>query len=158
MTEFQTPRKPVKPGAPAPKFELPTYDLPKFEVPEAMREFAEKGVQQAKDAYQRIKTAAEETTDILEDTYTTATRGATDYNLKALEALRENVNASFDYAQKLIGVKSVSEAVELSASHVRKQFETLSTQAKELAALAQKVAVETAEPVKAGVSKNLKFQ
>jgi phasin len=134
------------------------YDLPKFEVPEAMREFAEKGVQQAKDAYQRIKTAAEETTDILEDTYTTATRGATDYNLKALEALRENVNASFDYAQKLIGVKSVSEAVELSASHVRKQFETLSTQAKELAALAQKVAVETAEPVKAGVSKNLKFQ
>ena len=36
------------------------------------------------------------------------------------------------------------------------QFETLSAQGKELAGLAQKVATETAEPIKSGVSKAMK--
>jgi hypothetical protein len=43
--------------------------------------------------------------------------------------------------------------VELSSAHARKQFETLTAQSKELSALAQKVATETAEPMKAGMTK-----
>ena len=136
----------------------PNFDLPKVEVPEMVRDFAEKSVQQAKDAYSRIKSAAEEATDVLEDTYTTASKGATEFNLKALEALRVNVNASFDYTRELLGSKSLADAVELSASHIRKQFESLSAQAKTLSALAQKVATETAGPIKAGVSKTLNMQ
>jgi hypothetical protein len=50
-------------------------------------------------------------------------------------------------------VKSLSKFVELSSGHVRKQFETLTDQTKELTALAQKVATETGEPLKTGVSK-----
>jgi hypothetical protein len=50
-------------------------------------------------------------------------------------------------------VKSPSEAMQLWTSHSRKQFETFTAQAKELAELAQKVATETAEPIKASVSK-----
>jgi hypothetical protein len=53
-------------------------------------------------------------------------------------------------------VKSLSEAVELSTAHARKQFETMTAQSKDLAALAQKVATETAEPVKESVSKAFK--
>ena len=53
-------------------------------------------------------------------------------------------------------VKSLSEAVELSTAHARKQFDTLTAQSKDLAALAQKVATDTAEPVKEGVSKAFK--
>ena len=105
MTEIQTAKKPFKPAA-TPKFEMPKYDLPTMEVPEAMREFAEKGVQQAKDAYDRMKTAAEEATNMLEDTYATASKGAAEFNLKALDALRANFNASFDYMQQLMGVKT----------------------------------------------------
>jgi phasin len=140
------------------KVGLPNFELPKVEVPEMVRDFAEKSVQQAKDAYSRIKSAAEEATDVLEDTYTTASKGATEFNLKALEALRVNVNASFDYTRELLGSKSLADAVELSASHIRKQFESLSAQAKTLSALAQKVATETAGPIKAGVSKTLNMQ
>lgn len=157
MTEIQTAKKPFKPAA-TPKFEMPKYDLPTMEVPEAMREFAEKGVQQAKDAYDRIKTAAEEATNMLEDTYATASKGAAEFNLKALDALRANFNASFDYMQQLMGVKTLSEAVELSASHVRKQFDALTAQGKELSSLATKVQTDTAEPIKAGVSKSFKTQ
>ncbi len=139
-----------------PKFELPKFDLPKVEMPEAFRDMAEKGVQQAKDAYARIKTAAEEATDLAEDTYATASKGAAEYNLKALEALRVNMNAAFDYTREFLGAKTAAEAVELSASYTRKQFEALAAQTKDLSALAQKVATETAAPIKAGVTKSLK--
>jgi phasin len=151
MIDTDTPKKPLKAAA-------PKFDIPNIEVPEMVREFAEKSVQQAKDVYARIKSAAEETTDVLEDTYTSATKGATEFNLKALETLRTNVNASFDYTSELMGSKTLADAVELSASHMRKQFESLSAQAKTLSALAQKVATETAEPIKAGISKTMKVQ
>jgi phasin len=136
-----------------PKFDLPKFDLPKLEVPAAFREIAEKSVAQAKDAYERVKAAAEEATDLLEDTYTTAAKGAADYNLKVIEAARTNTNAAFDYARELLDVKSFSDVIELSTAHARKQFETVSEQTKELAALAQKVATETTEPLKTGVTK-----
>jgi hypothetical protein len=50
-------------------------------------------------------------------------------------------------------VKSFSEVVELSTAHARKQFETVTAQTKDLTALAQKVATETAEPLKGSVTK-----
>jgi hypothetical protein len=50
-------------------------------------------------------------------------------------------------------VKSVSEIVELSTAHARKQFDAATVQTKELTALAQKVATDSAEPIKSGVTK-----
>jgi phasin len=135
-----------------PKFELPNFEMPKVDLPIAFREFAEKGVAQAKEAYEKMKAAAEESTALLEDTYVTASKGVTAYNLKLLECARANTNAAFDFAGQFLTAKSFSEAVELSSSHTRKQFETMSAQGKELTALAQKAATDTAEPIKAGVS------
>ena len=150
--------KSTKPPAVAfemPKFEMPKFDIPKVEMPAAFREFAERGVAQAKDTYEKMKAAAEEATDVLETTYSTATKGASDYGLKVIEAARVNTNAAFDFAGELMAAKTLSEMVELSSTHARKQFETLTQQSKELSALAQKVATETAEPIKSGVSKAL---
>ena len=88
-----------------------------MEIPAAFREIAEKGVTQAKETYEKIKTVAEEATDLLEDTYATATKGVSDYGLKLIEVARENTNSAFDFASQLITVKSISEAVELSTAH-----------------------------------------
>ena len=151
--------KSTKPPAVAfemPKFEMPKFDIPKVEMPAAFREFAERGVAQAKDTYEKMKAAAEEATDVLETTYSTATKGASDYGLKVIEAARVNTNAAFDFAGELMAAKTLSEMVELSSTHARKQFETLTEQGKELGALAQKVATETAEPIKANASKLFK--
>jgi phasin len=150
--------KSTKPPAVAfemPKFEMPKFDIPNVEMPAAFREFAERGVAQAKDTYEKMKAAAEEATDVLETTYSTATKGASDYGLKMIEAARVNTNAAFDFAGELMAAKTLSEMVELSSTHARKQFEALTQQSKELSALAQKVATETAEPIKSGVSKAL---
>src|ERR1700754_3278650 len=108
-----------------PKFEMPSFEMPHMEVPAAFREFAEKSVSQAKDTYERMKSAAEEATDVLEGTYATATKGVADYGQMVIEAVRTNTNATFDFYTDFVKVKSYSELVELSTSHARKQFEAV---------------------------------
>ena len=139
-----------------PKGTKSAFDLPKVEVPEAFREFAEKGTAQTKEMYEKMRVGAEEATSVLEDTFKTAATGAVEFNRKVIEGARSNANAIFDHAIALLGVKSPSEAVEVTTAHARKQFEAVAEQAKELAALAQKVTTETAEPVKAGITKAFK--
>ena len=75
-----------------PKFEIPRFDLPKFEVPKmevpaAFRELAEKSVTQAKDNWEKMKAATEEASDLIEDSYATASKGAADYGLKVIEVV-----------------------------------------------------------------------
>ena len=151
MSDMTTSKPKTKPAnfastAETPKFEIPRFDMPKFEVPKmevpaAFREFAEKSVTQAKDNWEKMKAASEEASDLIEDSYATASKASA---------------AMFDYATQMMSVKSLSEAVELSTSHLRKQFDTLSAQSKELTALAQKVTTETVEPIKEGVSSAFK--
>lgn len=141
--------------------EFPVITLPKFEATaaeatSAFREFAEKGISQAKDNYAKLKTAAEEATGIIETTYANASKGAADYGLKVVEMARANSNAAFDLATELFGARTLAQVVEISTSHTRKQIETLTAQAKELATLAQQVATHTAEPIKEGFSSLVK--
>ncbi len=136
-----------------PKFEMPKFEIPSMEMPEALREMAEKGVEQTKDACARAKVASEEAADLLEDTYEAAVKRATDYNRKLFEIARTNARTAFDYIDELLRVKSPSEFIELSTAQIRKQFEIMSAQNKELCALAQEMATEAAEKIKTGVSK-----
>jgi phasin len=127
-----------------------------FEVPEQMRAFAEKGVSQARESYTKFKDAAETHNSTIEAVFTTATKGATDYSAKLLDIVKSNTAASLDFAQELVGTKSLPQAMELWSAHAKKQVETFTAQAKELAELTQKIATETAEPIKAGASKLFK--
>jgi len=131
-----------------PKFEMPKFEMPKMEVPAAFREVAEKGVAQAKEHYEKMKSAAEDATEMLEETYATASKGCSDYGLKLVETAKANSNAAYDLFGELLTAKSYSEVVELYTAYVRAQFDTVSAQAKELADHAQKVATETVEPIK----------
>jgi phasin len=136
-----------------PKFEMPQLHLPNTEMPETFREMTEKGVAHARDTIAKAKVASEEASDLLENTYEAAAKRATDYNLKLIEIARTSTRAAFDYAHELLGVKSPSEFIELSTGQMRKQFDIVSAQNKELFALAQDIATEATEPTKTGVSK-----
>jgi phasin len=152
--------KPVAVSAPSfempkfdiPKFEMPKFEIPKMEVPAAFREIAEKGLAQAKENYEKVKSAAEKATDTLETAYTNASSGCTDYGLKLIETARSNSNAAFDLYGQLLGAKSYSEVVEKTTAYMRTQFETLTTQTKALTEHAQKVATDTVEPIKESIS------
>jgi phasin len=125
----------------------------KAKTPDGFREIAEKGVAQTKVNFDRAKAATEGATDLLKNSFTTAAKGATDYNLKIFEIARANTNTAFDYAHQMLGVKSISEFVGLSTTHARNQFETMTAQTKELTALAQKMTTDITEPLKTGVTK-----
>ena len=127
-----------------------------FEVPEQMRAFAEKGVSQARDSYAKFKDAAETHNGTIEAVFTTASKGASEYSAKLMEIMKANTTASLDFAQELLGVKSPTEAIELWTAHLKKQFEAFTANAKDLAALSQKVATDTAEPIKTSASKLFK--
>jgi phasin len=119
----------------------------------AFREMTEKGTAQAKETYEKMSAATKEAAALIENTYTTAMKGVHDYNNKYIEFAVENTKATFDFLQKLSTVKSPSEFMELSSDHARKQREALTEQTKQLAALAQKVTLASAEPLKSSVAK-----
>ena len=110
------------------------------------RDFAEKSAARAKDTLAKAQAAAEETTKVMERSYSTASKGAADFNLHLLEMAQTNMNAAFDFARQLTRVKSPSEFFELSTTHVRKQFETFSGQTQQLTTLAQKVTTDATQP------------
>ena len=152
--------KTIKPAASS--FGMPGYGIPKFEfdlsnmeMPEAFREMAEKNVEQTRDAYAKARIASEEAVNSLANTYETASKRAADYNNKLIEITRTNMRAAFDYVQQLLGAKSPSELMELSTAQMRKQFESVSAQSRELCALAQELATEAAGTINTSVSKAL---
>jgi hypothetical protein len=90
---------------------------------------------------------------LLENTYETAAKRATEYNHKLIEIVRTNTRAAFDNVHELLGAKSPSEFIELSTAQMRKQFEIVSGQSNELCALTQEMATEAAGAIKTGSSK-----
>jgi phasin len=138
-----------------PLFDVSKIELPKLDVP-AYREFVEKGLAQAKDAYEKVKAAAEGAVGLSEEICLKATKSTAELNRQVIEVARANANAAFDYAAALAAVKSPAEAVELSAEHARAGFTALAEQSKTLGGIVQKLATDAAEPITAGVDKVFK--
>jgi len=99
--------------------------------------------------------AADGAFNVVEQFHAKAGKGAKALNIHFIAAARANTNAAFDFAQQLMAVTSPSEFFELSAAHARKQFEMLNEQIKQISALVQKAATESAQPLQAGAMKAL---
>jgi phasin len=142
-----------------PKFEttVEAVSAPIAEVQANVRKAVEKGVADTRAAYAKAKAAAEEAAGALESSCSTAAKGIVELNAKAIDALRANAEANFDFLKSMISAKSLSEFVALQSEHVRKQVETMTAQAKEMSALSQKVATESVEPIKSQVAKTFKL-
>jgi len=112
-----------------------------FKVPEQFRAFAEMGVFQASDGYQKLKDAAVSNNGALGAMVTSAAKGAGDLTSTVIGMAQTNTEAAFAFTQSLMGVKSLPEAFELMNAHARKQFEVFSAQSQDLATLTHKVAV-----------------
>ena len=124
-----------------------------FELPEQVRAFAEKGVSQARDNYAKFKEAAQNGNGAIEAVFSAASNGAHAYSTKLLDFGQANTSAGFDFLQELVGARSLSDATDVWSNHTRRQFGTFAAQAKELAELSQKIALETAEPIRTSASK-----
>jgi phasin len=111
------------------------------------------GLAETHTKYEQMKSAAGEAAQALETSYATVKNGAVQFNVKALEAMTDTANANFAFFKSVFAVKSPSDYVTLQTEFARKQIEMLTAQTKAFGELAQKVAVDTVEPIKAQVAK-----
>lgn len=134
--------------------EFPTFDAEK--ATDQFRAFAEKGVEQSKEAYAKLKTGAESAQKAIESTLETAKTAGSEFSLKSIAAARANAEAGFSHLEALIGAKSLSEVIELQTSFVRKSVETAVEQAKDFQAASTKAAEEVSKPFKDVFEKSVK--
>ncbi|MGA8319549.1 MAG: phasin family protein, partial [Xanthobacteraceae bacterium] len=71
-----------------------------------------------------------------------------DFNLKMINMMRVNAEASFSLAEGLVTAKSSTDAFERLKSFAEQQVQTLQKQTQELTSLTQTVAQEAMQPVK----------
>ena len=115
----------------------------------------EKTAAQTKDNLERMGASVGEATGKMQNLYSTTFKGVQEYSAKALEFTNLNVSAAVEHAKNLASVKSPAEFWALTAEHLRQQFETLSRQAQELAAIAQRMTVATTESIKTGIQRKI---
>ncbi|WP_086997564.1 phasin [Rhizobium sullae] len=132
-------------------FSMSSFDPSKFT--ESFRDFTEKGAQQSREAYAKMKAAGEDAGKTLEATVQTAQAGTVEIGLKAIDALRINAENSLSHMEALLGVKSIAELVELQTAFLRKQAELTVEQAKSMQETSKQVAEKLAKPTKEAAEK-----
>ena len=115
---------------------------PKFDdfIPAEMRAFAEQSVQQARKAFDDLMTATQRAVSTFEGHATSAQASAREIQRKVVTFSERNVAASLEFAQKLLQAKDPEDVLKLHADYVKKQMQTLSEQAQEIAQHATKAA------------------
>lgn len=117
-------------------------------VPGIFDGLAEQNKVRAKENIDKIKMASGAINDALRESYSANAKGAADYAAKVIEFSGANANSAFDFLTHLLGMKSPSEVLQLSAAQGAKNFEAATAQSRELWQLARKVATETVDPIK----------
>lgn len=123
------------------------------EVPEAFRALAEQGMTQARENYEKLKSAAETGNASMEAAVDSATRGAGIYANRVMEITHANAESALNFSLTLMSITSLPDAIEFWSGQARSQIETFVAQANELTELGQRVASDAIEPIKAGASK-----
>lgn len=115
------------------------------------RKVAEDAMEQSKEAYGKVKVALEDSQKVVEETFSKLQAANTDLGLKSIAAVRKASDASLSHMEKLMGVKSVSEFMELQTAFIRAQTELTVAEAKLLQEAATKAANDVSAPAKAAM-------
>jgi phasin len=121
----------------------------RFEIPTEMRAFAERSVEQAKQAFDGFISAAHQAVSAMEGQAESARKGAAQVTEKAMSFAEQNVARSFEFAQQLVQAKDVQEVMKLQAEYVKTQLQVFTEQARELGETAGKAAADTASSKRA---------
>jgi phasin len=129
-------------------YEKRGFDMPFFAVPGIFNGIAEQNMTRAKEGIENMKVASGAVTDVLLESCSTNARGAADYASKLIEFSAANTSSAFDFLTHLMGTKSPSEILQLSAAQGCKNFGATAAQNREMWELTRKIATESADPIK----------
>ena len=118
----------------------------RFEIPKEMRSMAEVSFEQARQAFEKFVSTAQQTAGTIEERGATVRAGAKDFNAKAMSYAEKNVQASLDYAQSLLQAKDMAEIMRLHTEYVQAQMRSLAEQASEMGQIVSRAAMDAATP------------
>jgi phasin len=113
-----------------------------FEIPAEMRAFAEKSVEQARQAFDNFIAAAQQAATAADKQAAGMRSGAREVSERAVGFAERNIAASFEFAQRLVRAKDSEEVMALHADYVKSQMAALTEQAKTLSQEAAKTATQ----------------
>ncbi len=117
-------------------------ETPPFEIPEAMRQLAEKNVEQARTAYNQFAEMARKAQDAVAKSSGAVADSAVEIQNQTLRFAQEQVDASFKLASELARARDVKEYFEIQSRFAQNQMRSYTDQAQELgrlmASMAQK--------------------
>jgi len=96
-------------------------------------------------AVHQLHAAMEETADKAKSSCSIALEGAQRYNAKLFEFAKTNSDAALNYVQEFADARSPADLIQITTRHAAAQIEVSVEQAKELGALGQRIASESAE-------------
>jgi phasin len=108
------------------------YEKTQFEIPEAVRELAERNVEQARSAYGQFMDMARKAQDAVTKSQGAMAAGAMDIQSKALHYAEQNINASFSFAADLARARDLKEFLEIQTRYAQKQMQDYAKQAQDL--------------------------
>lgn len=103
-----------------------------FEIPAEMRAFAEKSVEQAKQAFGSFITAAQHAASTAHSQAANTQSGAKEVGELAIGFTKRNIDSSFAFAEKLVHARDSEEVTALHTDYVKSQMAALTEQTKEL--------------------------
>ncbi len=124
----------------------PMMGMDPSKLNETFRAMTQKSMEQSKEAYGRMKSAADEATKTLESTMENAHQGSLQLSKRAIDSMRINAETGFAHLDKMMAAKSFADVIELQTAYVRKQIEMATDQTKDMQTLAQSVAQDMMKP------------
>lgn len=126
--------------------EFPTFDAEK--ATDQFRALAEKGVEQSREAYARLKNGAENAQKAVETSFDRVRAAGNELSLKSIAAARANAEAGFSHLEALVAARSLSEVIELQTSFLRQSVESAVEQARDFQVVSSKVVEDVSKPIK----------
>jgi phasin len=118
----------------------------RFEIPKEMRSMAEASFEQARKAFEKFVSTAQQTAGSMEEHGATVRAGAKDFSARAIANAEKNVQASLDYAESLLQAKDVADIMRLHTEYVQAQMRALAEQASEMGQIVSRAAIDAAKP------------
>lgn len=121
-----------------------------LEVPGEMRAVAERSIERAKLAFDIYIRAIQQAAAILDERVEASQVGAQDVGKSAMNFALRNAISAFEFAQKIVQAKSITEFIRLLNDFLQAQVRVLNEQVKDLGETLSRAAMEGVKPSQRG--------
>lgn len=110
-------------------------DMPQMEIPDAVRQMAERNLEQARGAYTQFIEMVRQAQDMLAKSSGVMTDAALEIQSRMMRFTEQNIEAGFSFASELARARDMREYFEIQSRHAQRQMQTYAQQAQELGRL-----------------------